>query len=607
MSRINRELQLTLQAALREAVARRHAYLTVEHLLLALSHDERGAEVLRHCGVDVRRLKARARPLPREDLAAESGEEPVETGQTLAFHRVMQAALRHAESAERPEVEAGDLIAAMFLEPESHAMSLLRAQGISRLDVLQYVSHGISKLARRPVRRRARAVPTRGPAVHLRGRGGDRRSAARRSRPNLVGAGARGQARSAGGPARRARPQRSTCWPAGARTTRSSWASRASERPRSPRAWRSRIAAGQVPDDLRGSEIYAVDLGAMLAGTKYRGDFEARFKAFVYAVQQRPSPIVFIDEIHTVLGAGAAQGATVDASNMLKPLLQSGELRCIGSTTYQEYRHFEKDRALARRFQKIDVAEPSLEDAVKIVEGLAPRYSEHHGVHYTQPALRACVELAARHLHGPLPARQGDRRDGRGRRGRAPAPGREAQERGRARRRAARREDGEGADRGGLDLGPRGTRDGSSRTCGARLRTGRGDLHRRARGQARARGPRRRGPPGRLVPVRRTDGRGQDRAGQTARAHAGRGVPALRHERVHGEARGRAPDRRAARLRRLRRGRDPGRVDPAPAARRGAARRDREGASRPVRHPPAGDGSRHADRQPRPRGRASGT
>jgi ATP-dependent Clp protease ATP-binding subunit ClpA len=398
MSRINRELQLTIQAALREAVSRRHPYLTVEHLLLALAHDERGAEVLRHSGVDLGKLKADLDRFLREDLESEAGDEPVETGQTLAFHRVIQAALRHADSAERPEVEAGDLIAALFQEPESHAMDLLRAQGISRLDVLKYITHGISKLPGKtpsgggetekpPPRAPQPAIEAEEPLVDplgafstelvARAREGkldplvgrrdelDRAihvlARRRKNNPIFVGESGVGKTAIAEGLA-------------------------------------SRIASGEVPEDLRGSEIYAVDLGAMLAGTKYRGDFEARFKAFVAAVQERPRPIVFIDEIHTVLGAGAAQGATVDASNMLKPLLQSGELRCIGSTTYQEYRHFEKDRALARRFQKIDVAEPSVEDAVKILEGLAPRYAEHHGVQYTQPALRACVELSARHL-----------------------------------------------------------------------------------------------------------------------------------------------------------------------------------------------------------------
>ena len=397
MSRFNRELQLTLQAAMREAVRRRHAYLTVEHLLFALCHDERGAEVLRHSGANVRRLKSELQHFLDEEISGEPGEEPVETGQTLAFHRVIQSALAHAQNAEREEVDAGDLVAAIFQEPDSQALALLRAQGVSRLDVLKYVSHGISKLpesrsgadANAPAEppRRARAdeddddVPdplaafstnlteraAAGKLDPLVGREAEidrvihvlaRR---RKNNPILVGESGVGKTAIAEGLAQR-------------------------------------ISSGDVPSDLQGAEVYALDLGAMLAGTRYRGDFEQRFKAFVAAVKERPNPIVFIDEIHTVLGAGSAQGATVDASNMLKPLLQNGELRCMGSTTFQEYRHFERDRALARRFQRIEVHEPSIDDAVKILEGLAPHYEKHHGVHYTAPALRACVELSAKHL-----------------------------------------------------------------------------------------------------------------------------------------------------------------------------------------------------------------
>jgi len=397
MSRFNRELQLTLQAAMREAVRRRHAYLTVEHLLFALCHDERGAEVLRHSGANVRRLKTELQRFLDEEIAGEPGEDPVETGQTLAFHRVIQGALAHAENAEREEVDAGDLIAAIFQEPDSQALALLRAHGVSRLDVLKYVSHGISKLpeSRQGAEANGSAPPPRRPATddgedeiadplaafstNLTQRAADGKldplvgrdaeidrvihvlARRRKNNPILVGESGVGKTAIAEGLAQR-------------------------------------IAAGDVPKDLIGAEIYAVDLGAMLAGTRYRGDFEARFKAFVAAVRERPNPVVFIDEIHTVLGAGAAQGATVDASNMLKPLLQNGELRCMGSTTFQEYRHFERDRALARRFQRIEVHEPSIDDAVKILEGLAPHYEKHHGVHYTAPALRACVELSAKHL-----------------------------------------------------------------------------------------------------------------------------------------------------------------------------------------------------------------
>jgi len=377
MSRFNRELQLTLQAAMREAVRRRHAYLTVEHLLFALCHDERGAEVLRHSGANVRKLKSELQHFLDEEIAGEPGEEPVDTGQTLAFHRVIQGALAHAQNAEREEVDAGDLVAAIFQEPDSQALALLRTQGVSRLDVLKYVpprrarpgdddqedvSDPLAAFSTNLTERAAagKLDPLVGReneidrVVHVLAR-------RRKNNPILVGESGVGKTAIAEGLAQR-------------------------------------IVSGDVPKDLLGAEVYAVDLGAMLAGTRYRGDFEQRFKAFVAAVKERPNPIVFIDEIHTVLGAGAAQGATVDASNMLKPLLQNGELRCMGSTTFQEYKHFERDRALARRFQRIEVHEPSIDDAVKILEGLAPHYEKHHGVHYTAPALRACVELSAKHL-----------------------------------------------------------------------------------------------------------------------------------------------------------------------------------------------------------------
>jgi ATP-dependent Clp protease ATP-binding subunit ClpA len=288
-------------------------------------------------------------------------------------------------------VEAGDLLAALFQEPDSHAVTLLRAQGVTRLDVLKFLSHGISKLspAGEPAPRTAQPGldeedlpedPLEAFAVNLTERareggldplvGRERElertvhvlARRRKNNPIFVGETGVGKTAIAEGLA-------------------------------------LRIAAGQVPEDLQGAEIFSLDLGALLAGTRYRGDFEERFKALIAAIRERPKPILFIDEIHTILGAGAAQGATVDASNMLKPLLQSGDLRCMGSTTYQEYRHFERDRALARRFQRIDVKEPSEDEALAILVGLAPRYEEHHGVHYAPAALRAAVELSARHLN----------------------------------------------------------------------------------------------------------------------------------------------------------------------------------------------------------------
>jgi len=394
---INRELQLTIQSAVREAMARRHAYLTVEHLLYALIHDDDGVRILRHCGAEVPKLKAALDRFFKEDLDKHpADQESSETIQTLAFHRVMQSAMQHAASAEKQEVEAGDLLAAIFQEPDSHAAALLRSQEVSRLDVLHYISHGISKLppggdeeaagagatpeggtlsedgesAPDPLQAFATNLTERASAGALdpligRDREIDRTvhilARRRKNNPIFVGETGVGKTAIAEGLAQR-------------------------------------ISDGSVPGELRDAEIYALDLGALLAGTKYRGDFEARFKVLVAAILERPHPILFIDEIHTILGAGSAQGATVDASSMLKPLLQAGELRCMGSTTYQEYRHFERDRALARRFQRVDIREPSVEESVKILEGLAPSYEAHHGVRYTNAALRAAVDLSARHL-----------------------------------------------------------------------------------------------------------------------------------------------------------------------------------------------------------------
>jgi len=393
MSQLNRELQMTIQASLREAVSRRHAFLTVEHLLYALAHDDAGAEVLRNVGVDVGQLTEQLAEWLEHEVEKLPDEKGRETVQTLAFHRVLESALAHADSAEKEEVEAGDLLAAILQEPDSHAVTLLREQEVTRLDVLRYVSHGESKLRPKAARGResasgegARADEGEVPADPLQAFAANlTEQAAEGKLDPLIGREAELE-RAVHVLARRRKNNPIFVGESGVGKTALA------------EGLAQRIRAGQVPEDLREAEVFALDLGALLAGTKYRGDFEARFKALVAAVQERPNPILFIDEIHTILGAGSASGSTIDASNLLKPLLQSGELRCIGSTTYQEYRHFEKDRALARRFQRIDVHEPSVDDAVKIVEGLAPRYEAHHGVTYSKPALRAAVELSARHL-----------------------------------------------------------------------------------------------------------------------------------------------------------------------------------------------------------------
>ena len=484
MSRISRELHIMLQASVREALARRHHYVTVEHLLFAMIHDARGSQILHHAGADLPALKAALDRYFRDDLEQMPGEDAYEARQTLAFHRVLQNAVSHCEGAEKEEVDAGDILAAIFQEPESHAVTLLRAQGVTRLDVLQYISHGVSKargeggdgpagmpagadgfgepgelpadplaafstnLTERAAQGKLDPLIGRGPEldriVHILAR-------RRKNNPILVGETGVGKTALAEGLA-------------------------------------LRIREGRVPDDLRDAELYALDIGAMLAGTRYRGDFEARFKAYMNALRERANALLFIDEIHTILGAGSAQGATVDASNMLKPLLQNGELRCMGSTTYQEYRHFERDRALSRRFQRVDVKEPTVEETVRILQGLAPKYEEHHGVRFTAAAIRACVDLAHRHVNDRfLPDKAIDVLDETGAAVRL-RPRQGAQDGRRARRRGGRGADGEHPRGARVDLGPQAAREPRGRAARGGVRPGPRDQHRRARGEARARG-----------------------------------------------------------------------------------------------------------------------
>jgi ATP-dependent Clp protease ATP-binding subunit ClpA len=396
MSSIGRDLQMTLQAAQREAIVRRHAYLTVEHLLYALIHSDDGARILRHSGADIDRLRAEIERFFDEDLESVPGDDAVETMQTLAFHRVIQHAMDHSDSAEKEEVEIGDLIVAIFQEPDAHSMTLLRAQGVSRLDLLRYISHGESKLGQNGASGEGggAASPLLGgeesegvPADPLAAFASNltERAAEGKLDP-LIGRGAELD-RAIHILARRRKNNPIFVGEAGVGKTALA------------EGLALRVHEGRVPEDLENAEIFSLDLGALLAGTRYRGDFEARFKALLGALQERERFILFIDEIHTILGAGSAQGTTVDASNLLKPGLADGTLRCMGSTTYQEYRHFERDRALSRRFQKIDVEEPSAKESVRILQGLAPRYEAHHGVHFTGPALKACVDLSIRHVN----------------------------------------------------------------------------------------------------------------------------------------------------------------------------------------------------------------
>jgi ATP-dependent Clp protease ATP-binding subunit ClpA len=393
MSQIGRELHLTLQAAVREAISRRHAYVTVEHLLFALLHDERGVEILRHAGADAAALRAALERFFRDDLEKVPGDEAYEARQTLAFHRVLQHALRHCESAEKAEVDAGDLVAAIFQEPDSYATGLLRGQGVSRLDVLRYVSHGVSKQglpgdeALRTPSGTEGAGEAELPADPLAAFATDLTARAAEGRLDPLIGRSRELERIVQILARRRKNNPILVGETGVGKTAIA------------EGLALRIHEGRVGDDLRGAEVFALDLGALLAGTRYRGDFEARFKALVTAIRARAKPILFIDEIHTILGAGSAAGTTVDASNLLKPLLASGDLRCMGSTTYQEYRHFERDRAFSRRFLRVDVPEPSAEETLRILQGLVSRYEDHHGVRYTAPSLQAAVDLSLRYLN----------------------------------------------------------------------------------------------------------------------------------------------------------------------------------------------------------------
>ncbi len=388
---LTQELQQTINRAFEEAVDRRHEYLTLEHLLYALLHERTASNVVRHCGGDVDRLKGDLEKFFDETM--ERLPEGVERSpeQTHALQRVIQLALLQARSSGQGEIDGGSILAALFHERHSTARYLLEKQGITRLDVLNYISHGISKtdsgdpapspegddtdepqterdpLAAYTVDLVARAEA--GGIDPLIGRTPELERTMqvlcrrRKNNPIYVGDPGVGKTAIAEGLA-------------------------------------LKIFLGEVPEALEDAQVFALDMGALLAGTKYRGEFEQRLKGVIAALRQRKGSILFIDEIHTIVGAGAVSGGSMDASNILKPALASGDIRCIGSTTYPEYKAaFERDRALARRFQKIEVGEPSVGDTIRILEGLKSYYEEHHGVRYTKSALVAAAELSAKHIN----------------------------------------------------------------------------------------------------------------------------------------------------------------------------------------------------------------
>lgn len=394
---INRELELTFAAAIKEAKVRRHEFFTLEHILYAMIHDVKGKRILHHCGADLEKLKESLEKFFAERL--EKLPEGVEQDpiQTVAVQRALQRAIMHVHGAEKKEVDAGDILAAMFYEENSYAVFYLKSQGISRLDVLSYISHGISKVGDMEDDDPSGGFPqASSPEIRQEPRRG---SALENFAVNLVDKAARGLIDPLIG---REEEILRTLQVLGRRSKNNPIFVG------DPGVGKTAIAEGlalkifkeEVPDAFKGVEIFALDMGALLAGTKFRGDFEARLKGVIQELKKKPGAILFIDEIHTVVGAGATSGGSMDASNILKPVLVTGGLRCIGSTTYEEYKnHFEKDRALSRRFQKIEIREPSVEETYQIIKGLKPYYEKHHGIHYTDSAIRAAAELANRYIN----------------------------------------------------------------------------------------------------------------------------------------------------------------------------------------------------------------
>jgi ATP-dependent Clp protease ATP-binding subunit ClpA len=397
---ISKELEATLQLAIAEAKRRHHEYLTLEHLLLALCADPAAAKILRACGADFSRLTVELETFFQQQLTAslEEGQDPKQTPQ---FWRVLQRAAMHVHGSGKETMDGGNVLVSLFRERESHAVYLLEQQGVTRLDVLRFVAHGVTKVNTLP-QRVQQPEPDEdeetagGMTDEEEGAGEDPLA---RYTVNLVERARKGGIDPLIGRGRELeRMIQVLC-------------RRRKNNPvlvGDPGVGKTAIVEGlalavhegRVPPILRDATIYSLDMGALLAGTKFRGEFEQRLKGVIKAIEGDKDAILFIDEIHTIVGAGATSGGSMDASNLLKPALASGDLRCIGSTTFPEYKaSFERDRALARRFQKIEVLEPSIEETVKILAGLRGRYEEHHDVRYTDEALRAAAELSAKYIN----------------------------------------------------------------------------------------------------------------------------------------------------------------------------------------------------------------
>ncbi len=388
---LSNELEYCLNDAFHQAREARHEYLTVEHLLLAILDTPKVREVLRACGADLAKFKQELKEhIEQSTPKLEEGEER-EVQPTLGFQRVLQRAVFHVQSSGKKEVGVANVLVAIFSEKQSHAVFLLNRRHVTRLDVVNYISHGLSKIAEEKTDKDESSAEGE--------RDGEGGSALEKYTTNLNRMAQDGRIDPLIG--RKLEVERTIEILCRRRKNNPLYVGEAGVGKTAIAEGLARlIVEGKVPEVLSDSTIFALDMGALIAGTKYRGDFEKRLKGVITELKKLPGAILFIDEIHTVIGAGAASGGVMDASNLIKPVLTNGEIRCIGSTTYNEYRGiFEKDHALARRFQKIDVVEPSVAETVEILFGLKPRFEEHHGITYADDALKAAAELAARHIN----------------------------------------------------------------------------------------------------------------------------------------------------------------------------------------------------------------